>query len=272
MLIYKITNKLNNKVYIGQTIKSIESRFKQHLNSMKCPLLSKAIKKYGKENFKIEPIDTAISINELNNKEIYWIHFYNCLAPNGYNLESGGKNKIVHEDTKKLMSEIKKNQSPETRKKISESKLGIPRSPETREKLSNANKGKKHSKETIDKKRLYRHTDEAKMKISESSKSKKNSEVTKLKISQSLKGHTVSEETKKKISDALKGKKLSEETKEKMRGRKISDEIKEKLSVLNKGKKRSDDQKKRMSKAKMMQSPETRKKISEGLKRYYNAK
>ena len=109
MIIYKVTNKLDDKIYIGQTIKSIEIRFRQHLHSMRCPLLSKAIKKHGKENFKVELIDTAMSIDELNDKEIHWISFYNCLAPNGYNLESGGRNKIVHDDTKKLMSEIKNN-------------------------------------------------------------------------------------------------------------------------------------------------------------------
>ena len=58
--IYKITNKINNKVYIGQTINSLEKRFKQHLSEAKqgknCRLHS-AIRKYGIDAFVIEPIE-----------------------------------------------------------------------------------------------------------------------------------------------------------------------------------------------------------------------
>ncbi len=89
MIIYKITNKLNGKIYIGQTVRRLKVRIKQHLTRGES-LVSKAIKKYGIDNFTIEQIDHAHSIDELNNKEIYWIAFYDCVAPKGYNLSRGG--------------------------------------------------------------------------------------------------------------------------------------------------------------------------------------
>lgn len=89
MYIYKITNKINNKIYIGQTIKSIEKRFRQHISVAKQGRqnrLAKAIRKYGPENFYIEIIDTATTKEELNQKELNWMYYYNSLDPkNGYN-------------------------------------------------------------------------------------------------------------------------------------------------------------------------------------------
>ena len=95
MFIYKITNVINNKVYIGQVYnKSIEARFYRHVKeaSPKNPIIvDRAIYKYGKENFIVEQIDTANSIEELNEKEKYWIRFYNSTDRNfGYNLTTGG--------------------------------------------------------------------------------------------------------------------------------------------------------------------------------------
>lgn len=93
--IYKITNKINNKIYIGKVYnKSIYDRFNRHCNDAK-PLsksyVDRAINKYGKENFIVEEIDTASSLQELNDKEIYWIKYYNSTNHNiGYNLTNGG--------------------------------------------------------------------------------------------------------------------------------------------------------------------------------------
>ena len=72
MIIYKITNKENGKMYIGQTINSIEDRWHRHCNDAMNNILdthfARAIRKYGKENFTIEEIDTASSQDELNKK------------------------------------------------------------------------------------------------------------------------------------------------------------------------------------------------------------
>jgi group I intron endonuclease len=88
MWIYKITNIQNNKCYIGQSIRPIQQRFNRHMNDALNNILNthfaRAIRKYGKENFTIEAIDTANSQDELNQKEQYWIHFYNSVE-DGYN-------------------------------------------------------------------------------------------------------------------------------------------------------------------------------------------
>ena len=95
MFIYKITNKINNKIYIGQVYnKTIYDRFERHIKSASkdCrSAIGRAIYKYGKENFVIEQIDEANSLEELNQKEIYWIKYYNSTNRNiGYNLTNGG--------------------------------------------------------------------------------------------------------------------------------------------------------------------------------------
>ena len=88
MWIYKITNIQNNKVYIGQTIRPINDRFRRHINDAMNNILNthfaRAIRKYGKDNFIIEVIDTAESQEELTYKEQYWIKFYNSTIQ-GYN-------------------------------------------------------------------------------------------------------------------------------------------------------------------------------------------
>lgn len=95
MFIYKITNKINNKIYIGKTYnKTIYDRFNRHIKEAnpKHPiLLDRAIYKYGSNNFIIEQIDEATSLEELNQKEKYWITYYNSTNRNiGYNLTKGG--------------------------------------------------------------------------------------------------------------------------------------------------------------------------------------
>lgn len=97
--IYCITNILNNKQYIGQTITTIEHRASQHFSTTKhsTQLIKRAIQKYGKENFLVEEIEKVSSKtktelrNILNEKEIYYIQKYNTYIKNGgYNLDKGG--------------------------------------------------------------------------------------------------------------------------------------------------------------------------------------
>lgn len=143
MIIYKITNRINGKVYIGQTIQSLKKRWSKHCNDKKacCRLLHNAIQKYGKENFEITVIDHAHSREELDNKEIFWIDFYDSMNPEkGYNLLGGGnKNHIVSEETKRKLSKAGKGRklSNEQKKKLRESKLGKHRSQEIIEKMRN---------------------------------------------------------------------------------------------------------------------------------------
>ena len=131
MIIYKITNTVNNKIYIGQTTQNIHKRWQSH--TWNCTLtktnmmISSAMAKYGIEKFIIEEIDTAETIDELNEKEIYYILNLNSLAPNGYNVSHGGKNFSCNS---------------ETRKKLSDSHKGYKVKEETKKKLSEINKGK----------------------------------------------------------------------------------------------------------------------------------
>ena len=120
MIIYKSTNKINGKVYIGQTIKSLEQRIKGHIKESKIdsnrPFMS-SINKYGVSNFIFEVIDSANSLDELNDKEIYWINFYNSVSPNGYNVTGGGqgKKKIgTKELGKRILEGLKKSEKWQT--------------------------------------------------------------------------------------------------------------------------------------------------------------
>lgn len=92
--IYKITNTINSKVYIGQTIKTAEKRFQQHRNNYTKSYFSqivlyKAFKKYGIENFSFEIIE-EIPNEELDLREKYWIEQYDSYN-NGYNSTLGGR-------------------------------------------------------------------------------------------------------------------------------------------------------------------------------------
>lgn len=94
-LIYKMTNKINGMIYIGQTTQSLKRRIashKSHLKNTKTKL-AKALKKYTFENFDIYTIDYAENQEELNQKEIYWINYYDTLNRyKGYNTKEGGSN------------------------------------------------------------------------------------------------------------------------------------------------------------------------------------
>lgn len=91
MLIYRITNIKSGKVYIGQTVRTLEERMAEHARHSKTAI-DAAIKKYGIDAFNVEVIDTAETVDELNEKERYWIQYYGCEKPNGYNLCEGGGN------------------------------------------------------------------------------------------------------------------------------------------------------------------------------------
>ena len=89
--IYKITNIINGKSYIGQTISTINHRFSQHVYDSKNKknsymVIIRAIKKYGKENFKIEELAIAYNQKQLNFSEGFFINNFNTLVPNGYNV------------------------------------------------------------------------------------------------------------------------------------------------------------------------------------------
>jgi len=91
--IYIITNKINNKQYIGVTKNTLEKRWKSHLYDNN--VISQAIKKYGKENFTIEVVYNCNSMEEAYELEPKFIAEHNTKYPNGYNISDGGKGSQV---------------------------------------------------------------------------------------------------------------------------------------------------------------------------------
>jgi group I intron endonuclease len=268
-IIYKATNKINGKVYIGQTTQGLHKRKSKQIYDSKNKkyggsIFLRAINKYKKENFLWEEVCKCFSREELDRKENFYINFYesNNLKL-GYNLITGrGRSGY------KL--------SKETRNKISKKakiRLSIPENnPMYGKSISDIcgiEISKKLKKYYLDKPGTFtgkHHTKEFKLKMSFSRTGPKNhfygknlTEEHRSKISESNKGKYVSKETCKRISESKKGKKLSEEHKQKIRdnakvnpnygnkGKQVSDITKEKLRQCNLGKKHSEEAKKKMS-------------------------
>ncbi len=164
MIIYKTTNLINNKIYIGQSRKNNPNYY----GSGK--LIKGAIRKYGKDNFKKEILCECLTLDELNEKEIYWINYYNSTDLSiGYNIERGGasfdivKHNRIYVFTnehrqnislgnknkpksKKHCENISKNHSDVSG--INNPMYGKEHSEKTKSIISNKQKGKKHSNET----------------------------------------------------------------------------------------------------------------------------
>lgn len=116
MIIYKITNEINDKIYIGQTTQSLNDRIKNYWDEVVYSKTSRpiieAMRKYGYNKFHFEIVEDNInSKEELDQKEIYYIKFFHSLTKeNGYNIENGGNSVGKH--------------SEETKYKISQAQLG----------------------------------------------------------------------------------------------------------------------------------------------------
>ena len=98
--IYKITNDINGKVYIGKTSSSIDSRFQEHCKESHGrrwehrPLYS-AMRKYGTQHFYVEQVEECDE-SVASEREVYWIDFYNSYH-NGYNATLGGEGKPFYD-------------------------------------------------------------------------------------------------------------------------------------------------------------------------------
>jgi group I intron endonuclease len=134
MIIYKSTNNITGKVYIGQTTQTLEKRVNNHIKESKTnknrPFMS-AINKYGKDNFIFEIIDSATDLDELNDKEIYWINYYNSVSPNGYNITGGGQGKkmmVTNELSKRISKGLKNSEKWQETKNSEEYKIKMEKS------------------------------------------------------------------------------------------------------------------------------------------------
>ena len=222
--IYKIVNKINNKIYIGQT-KDIIKRFTRHKSNVVNKInhtLYDSMRCYGIENFEFIIIEKIENINKLNEREQYWIDYYKSYDRNyGYNLRLKAESNrgYKHSEKSKINMSLAKQKNP--------SWLGKKHTKESRDKIAKAHKGKKLTKihklniakSLIGKKRRP-HSKEAKLKMSISHKGKPN-------INKNI---SISKEQKEKIKHTFfkkdhipwnKGKTVSEKTRLKMRLAKI---------------------------------------------------
>jgi group I intron endonuclease len=198
MVVYKITNKINKKIYIGCTI-NFDYRIKRHFSGKYCGsnLLYRAINKYGKECFEVEIIKKYYNLKSMKLGEIKYINLNNSIVPNGYNVHfggSGGKIKLTKEQLNYRKEFGKRMSKYHIGNKYA---LGRVVSDETRLKISKSNKGKKISKET----RLKMSLSKKGVSVN---KGVKLSEKHKESLSKSLKGRIFSTETKIKMSISAK--------------------------------------------------------------------
>lgn len=189
--IYLTENLINHKKYIG---KKSSKKFlgTKYLGSGK--ILTQAVNKYGKENFTVTMLDTAENLEELNQKEIYYISKYNAQEnTNFYNISKGGL------DGGPLFK-------------------GHKHTDETKQKISNKVKGTKNG--------FYgkHHSEECKKIMSEKRKQRITSDETRLKMSEARKGIKFTEDHKRKISEAQRGEKSNNW------GKTLSSEVKQKIS------------------------------------------
>lgn len=249
MIIYKITNLINNKIYVGQD-KNNNSFYLGSGTAIK-----NAIKKYGKENFKKDILETCSDCNELNEKEIYWIDKLNSRDKEiGYNISKGGDEGNRSQHGSFYQCWVEKYGKDEADIKLSEMKEKISKSIKEIGIFSNYGKNgvykywvEKYGKDEADIK-----LENKKNKLRDIEKQKKldnwhHSEETKKKISDSSKNRILSDETKKKISESRKGMIFSDEARENMslaqkgrissnKGKKLSNETKDKIRKKLKGK------------------------------------
>lgn len=204
--IYCVTNRLNQKKYIGQTVHSLEKRWYGHVHTAlgsqaTCySKLHNAIRKHGKEAFEVTLLETCDSQEMANQREIALIAESNLTDnEHGYNTAVGGHYVMLGrkhtEETKALIRSKTRGVklSEDLRKKISEGQMGRVLSPETRAKISAANRGKVR-------------TEEMRRRNSESRKGKKPSPETIEKVRAALTGRPRPEEVRRKISEGNRGK------------------------------------------------------------------
>lgn len=153
MVIYKAINRINGKIYIGQTIRTLKRRIIEHSKANpNCNIhFHNALKKYSIENFRWQVICICPDINSLNEQEQYYIALYDSIN-SGYNLTSGGLNYIVTDETRKRIGIAKlgnknpmygKHRSDKTKEKIRQTARNM--SDETRQRKSEVQKGKNNS-------------------------------------------------------------------------------------------------------------------------------
>ena len=158
MYVYIITNRVNGKSYIGQTLRRPIDRIRSHkyaasskIGARSDMVIARAIRTYGWSSFTWRVIEICQSQELLDAAESYWIEKLRTASPNGYNIALGGRGRgSVSDETRKRISEAGRGRavSGDTRKKLSDLMKSRVRSPEVAKKIGQANLGRKASAET----------------------------------------------------------------------------------------------------------------------------
>jgi len=107
-IIYGLINKFNQKIYVGQTTRSLQVRIQEHQSEKSgCIKLRHAIKKYGINNFDIQILSSTNNLMTANFLESFYIKIFDSIE-NGYNLMGGGSNGKASKETRELMSKQRK--------------------------------------------------------------------------------------------------------------------------------------------------------------------
>ena len=222
MIVYLVTNKINGKQYVGQTVDSLGQRWREHLSESKSGTtyrFHRALRKYGEHAFSLQALHQCETKEEMDFVEIFYISLLDTKSPSGYNLTCGGdgtlgyrhteeakrKQSLTHRGKKRTVESIEKTaqahrgtrHSEETKRKMSESQKGKVPSEETRRKMSLAKLGKKQTPEAVAKraKALLGHKGTVGFHHTEKAKST---------ISVKLTGRTLTPETRARMSIAAK--------------------------------------------------------------------
>lgn len=210
--VYKLTNLLTGACYIGQSW-NVEQRFTQHRQARGNYVVSRALRKYGAENFAFELIASLEDTTQeaLDALEVHWIQHFRAVGT-VYNVRDGGSRGKHSEETKRKMGVAKSGQvfSDEARARMSESHRGKTQSEETKEKHRQAWLGQQHSAES---KEL---------------------------MSAAQRGREVSDTTREKLRAIRVGKKHTPESLAKMQGLHVgfrhTEEVKARMSAVHTGK------------------------------------
>jgi group I intron endonuclease len=218
--IYLITNKVNGKYYVGQTIYLLKDRLVNHFSWARSgynTIFSHAIRKHGEKNFVIEELCRCPDKDSLNKSEIFFIWFLaSHLRSFGYNQTMGGTGgrmtpEVIARIVEKLKSRPSKPHTEATKLKISKILTGKVRTSEMRLNISRIQTGTKRGPQTKEHRLAI-----SKSLMGHPPTGKPWSEEHKQKFITARKGHEVSEETKSKISQTLTGKTQSAESKQKI--------------------------------------------------------
>ena len=212
--IYKITNTVNGKSYIGQTTRdAVKTRIRDHLRGKGSQPVKDAIEKYGQDAFTYEILHDGIIPEFLDDLEIEVIAKFNTVSPHGYNLTDGGEGGSPSEETKRKLSEAMKGENNPNYGKPGNRK-GTTHSEESKRKMSEAKKGENnHRFGKPGNRKGIPHSEESKRKMSEANKGENHPMSGKPSPNR---GKKLSAETRRKISEAKKGRTHSEEARRKM--------------------------------------------------------